>query len=137
MVAHPDDESFGLGAVIDMLAAGGTAALILCYTRVSRKRQRHAALLHSSQISPAAVLWRRLQLQGEWRAPALARPARGGRHVPAVRRGRAGAGYARRSARTRVSIAVRSPSGARTGRSIRSARRMASPPSSAVIVSGV
>ena len=92
MVAHHDDESFGLGAVIDMLAAGGTAALILCYTRVSRKRQRHAALLHSSQISPAAVLWRRLQLQGEWRAPALARPARGGRHVPAVRRGEARAG---------------------------------------------
>ena len=36
----------------------------LC-VRVSRDRQRRAALLHASQISPTAVLWRRLQLQGE------------------------------------------------------------------------
>jgi N-acetylglucosamine malate deacetylase 2 len=33
--------------------------------RVSRARQRRAALLHVSQISPAAVLWRRLELQGD------------------------------------------------------------------------
>ena len=33
VVAHPDDESFGLGAVIDTLAAGGAAVHILCYTR--------------------------------------------------------------------------------------------------------
>ncbi len=33
--------------------------------RVSRARQRRAALLHVSQISPTAVLWRRLQLQGD------------------------------------------------------------------------
>jgi LmbE family N-acetylglucosaminyl deacetylase len=33
--------------------------------RVDRGRQRRAALLHASQISPAAVLWRRLQLQGD------------------------------------------------------------------------
>ena len=32
VVAHPDDESFGLGAVIDLLSAGGTAVHILCYT---------------------------------------------------------------------------------------------------------
>jgi N-acetylglucosamine malate deacetylase 2 len=32
---------------------------------VSRDRQRRAALLHASQVSPSAVLWRRLQLQGE------------------------------------------------------------------------
>ncbi len=36
----------------------------LC-VRVSRKRQRRAALSHASQIPPGAVLWRRLQLQGE------------------------------------------------------------------------
>lgn len=36
----------------------------LC-VRVDRARQRRAALLHASQISPAAVLWRRLQLQGD------------------------------------------------------------------------
>lgn len=33
--------------------------------RVSRQRQRRAAQLHATQISPAAVLWRRLQLLGE------------------------------------------------------------------------
>jgi N-acetylglucosamine malate deacetylase 2 len=33
--------------------------------RVSRRRQRRAALLHATQISPTAVLWRRLQLLGE------------------------------------------------------------------------
>jgi N-acetylglucosamine malate deacetylase 2 len=38
--------------------------LDLC-VRVSRSRQRRAALLHASQVSPGAVLWRRLQLQGE------------------------------------------------------------------------
>ncbi len=33
VIAHPDDESFGLGAVIDRLAGSGVAAHILCYTR--------------------------------------------------------------------------------------------------------
>ncbi len=33
VVAHPDDESFGLGAVLDRMAVGGTAVHILCYTR--------------------------------------------------------------------------------------------------------
>jgi N-acetylglucosamine malate deacetylase 2 len=33
---------------------------------VSREQQRRAALLHASQISPAAVLWRRLRLLGDW-----------------------------------------------------------------------
>jgi N-acetylglucosamine malate deacetylase 2 len=32
--------------------------------RVSRARQRQAALLHASQVSPGAPLWRRLELQG-------------------------------------------------------------------------
>lgn len=36
----------------------------LC-VRVDRARQRKAALLHVTQVSPTAVLWRRLQLQGE------------------------------------------------------------------------
>ncbi len=34
--------------------------------RVNRAKQRRAALLHASQISPTAVLWRRLQLQGDY-----------------------------------------------------------------------
>jgi len=42
--------------------------------RVSRTRQRQAALLHASQVSPEAPLWRRLELQGDtghlrWLAP--------------------------------------------------------------------
>jgi N-acetylglucosamine malate deacetylase 2 len=38
--------------------------LDLC-VRVDRARQRRAALRHASQVSPTAVLWRRLQLQGD------------------------------------------------------------------------
>ncbi len=45
--------------------AGQQAGGIDLCVRVDRDRQRRAALLHASQISPAAVLWRRLQLQGE------------------------------------------------------------------------
>lgn len=32
VVAHPDDESFGLGAIIDGLTAGGMAVAVLCFT---------------------------------------------------------------------------------------------------------
>jgi LmbE family N-acetylglucosaminyl deacetylase len=32
VIAHPDDESFGLGAVIDKLATAGAAVHIVCYT---------------------------------------------------------------------------------------------------------
>jgi N-acetylglucosamine malate deacetylase 2 len=32
VVAHPDDESFGLGAVVDVLAASGAAISVLCFT---------------------------------------------------------------------------------------------------------
>jgi N-acetylglucosamine malate deacetylase 2 len=60
------------GTVADRLRAETGAAFTgqppgridLC-VRVDRARQRRAALLHASQISPAAVLWRRLQLQGD------------------------------------------------------------------------
>jgi N-acetylglucosamine malate deacetylase 2 len=45
--------------------AGQPPCLIDVCVRVDRARQRRAALLHESQISSAAVLWRRLQLQGE------------------------------------------------------------------------
>lgn len=31
--AHPDDESFGLGAVLHAFAAGGTRLAVLCFTR--------------------------------------------------------------------------------------------------------
>lgn len=36
----------------------------LC-VRVNRAAQRRAALMHASQVSPAALLWRRLQLLGD------------------------------------------------------------------------
>jgi LmbE family N-acetylglucosaminyl deacetylase len=45
--------------------AGQSPDMIDMCVRVSRDRQRRAALLHASQVSPGAVLWRRLQLQGE------------------------------------------------------------------------
>jgi len=32
VVAHPDDESFGLGGVLDLLARGGAAVSVLCFT---------------------------------------------------------------------------------------------------------
>lgn len=33
VVAHPDDESFGLGAVLDAFSRAGTAAAVLCLTK--------------------------------------------------------------------------------------------------------
>ena len=33
VIAHPDDESFGLGAVLSTLAARGTRVSVLCFTR--------------------------------------------------------------------------------------------------------
>lgn len=45
--------------------AGRPASEVDICLRVSRARQHRAALLHASQISPAAVFWRRLQLQGD------------------------------------------------------------------------
>ncbi len=45
--------------------AGQPDTVIDLCVRVGRSRQRRAALLHASQVSPSAVMWRRLQLQGE------------------------------------------------------------------------
>jgi LmbE family N-acetylglucosaminyl deacetylase len=45
--------------------AGRPAGQVDLCVRIDRTRQRRAALLHASQVSPAAVLWRRLQLQGD------------------------------------------------------------------------
>jgi LmbE family N-acetylglucosaminyl deacetylase len=60
--------------------AGEPSALMDLCVRVSRSRQRQAALRHASQISPGAVLWRRLQLQGDceylrWLVPPAQRRA--------------------------------------------------------------
>jgi len=47
VIAHPDDESFGLGAVIDQFTAAGTAVHILCYTHgeASTLNETHAVRL--------------------------------------------------------------------------------------------
>lgn len=45
--------------------AGRTTGQVDLCVRVNRTRQRRAAWLHASQVSPGAVLWRRLQLQGD------------------------------------------------------------------------
>jgi LmbE family N-acetylglucosaminyl deacetylase len=45
--------------------AGRPAAEVDMCVRVDRVRHRGAAQLHATQISPAAVLWRRLQLLGD------------------------------------------------------------------------
>ncbi len=54
-----------LAAETGQAFAGQPPGLLDVCVRVSRTRQRRAALLHASQISSAAVLWRRLQPQGE------------------------------------------------------------------------
>ena len=63
--ALPDTVAGQLRAETGQDFAGQSPDMIDMCVRVSRHRQRRAALLHASQISPSAVLWRRLQLQGE------------------------------------------------------------------------
>jgi len=46
-------------------SAGQSPDRIDLCVRVSRDRQRRAALLHASQVSPGSVLWRRLRLLGD------------------------------------------------------------------------
>jgi len=58
VVAHPDDEPFGLGAIISQMTATGAAAHILCYThgeastlnqnRADLDTEREAELRHAS-----------------------------------------------------------------------------------------
>ncbi len=49
VVAHPDDESFGLGAVLDLLVAGGAEVSVLCFTH------GEASTLHGRDGDLAAV----------------------------------------------------------------------------------
>jgi N-acetylglucosamine malate deacetylase 2 len=66
VVAHPDDESFGLGAIISQMTATGAAVHILCCThgeastlnqnRADLDTQREAELQHAStQLAVASV----------------------------------------------------------------------------------
>ena len=66
VIAHPDDESFGLGAIISQMTAAGAAAHILCYThgeastlnenRADLDTEREAELRHAStELGAASV----------------------------------------------------------------------------------
>ena len=66
VVAHPDDESFGLGAIISQMTAAGAAVHILCYThgeastlnqnQADLDTEREAELRHAStQLAAASV----------------------------------------------------------------------------------
>jgi LmbE family N-acetylglucosaminyl deacetylase len=66
VVAHPDDESFGLGAIISQMTVTGAAVHILCYThgeastlnenRADLDTEREAELRHAStQLAVASV----------------------------------------------------------------------------------
>jgi LmbE family N-acetylglucosaminyl deacetylase len=51
VVAHPDDETFGLGALISKLAAAGASVHILCYTHgeASTLNETRTNLLHQRE----------------------------------------------------------------------------------------
>ncbi len=77
--ALPDAVAAQLTAETGQRFAGRPEPMLDLCVRVDRRRQRRAAQLHASQISPGAVLWRRLQLQGEcehlrWLVPPAPRP---------------------------------------------------------------
>lgn len=56
VIAHPDDESFGLGAVIDQMTRAGAALHILCFTH------GEASTLNSNQTNLHAARGRELEL---------------------------------------------------------------------------
>ncbi|MBE1579462.1 MULTISPECIES: PIG-L deacetylase family protein [Pseudonocardiaceae] len=60
VVAHPDDESFGLGAVLDHLATAGTSVTVLCFTHgeASTLGGEHADLgaLRADELDAAATV---------------------------------------------------------------------------------
>jgi GlcNAc-PI de-N-acetylase len=74
VVAHPDDETFGLGALVDLMAATGAAVHILCNTHGEASTlNENRADLHRERAAER----RRLRLQGEcehlrWLQPAVA-----------------------------------------------------------------
>jgi N-acetylglucosamine malate deacetylase 2 len=58
VVAHPDDESFGLGAILDAFARAGAAVEVLCLTHGEASTLRGApgdlALLRGAELAAAA-----------------------------------------------------------------------------------
>lgn len=55
VIVHPDDETFGLGAVIDALVTGGAAVHVLCYTHgeASTLNQLQGECEHLRWLVPA------------------------------------------------------------------------------------
>src|SRR6516164_4789032 len=51
VVAHPDDETFGLGAIISQMAAAGASVHILCYAHgeASTLNENHTDLLRQRE----------------------------------------------------------------------------------------
>ncbi len=60
VVAHPDDESFGLGAVLDHLTAMGVPVGLLCFTRGELStlggRQADLARVRAAELADAAAV---------------------------------------------------------------------------------
>lgn len=60
VVAHPDDESFGLGAVLDRLTMGGAACSVLCFTRGESSTLHHVpgelAAVRAEEFAAAAAV---------------------------------------------------------------------------------
>ena len=59
IVAHPDDESFGLGAVLDAFATGGARSSVLCFTH------GEASTLHGVDGDLHEIRARELAVAGE------------------------------------------------------------------------
>lgn len=59
VVAHPDDESFGLGAILDTFARSGTAVHVLCFTHgeasTVQGSSENLATLRAAELQDAAT----------------------------------------------------------------------------------
>ena len=114
-VAHPDDETFGLGAVVDRFATSGAAVHLLCYTRGESSTVNETGASLRRGCSPAEGKAARHPARKRCRLTLRRWPGRGRGIVITV-------GQAR-TARTRVSTASLSSPAAvpPTGRRTRSA----------------
>jgi len=86
VVAHPDDESFGLGAIIDRMTSAGATVHVLCYTRGEAStlnqtgadllRQRAAALALARETSCSACSRYRTRRLAHCQRPGYSSPGR-------------------------------------------------------------